>query len=369
MSPNFLIYTASGAKNLGDECILASEILLLLAEDSGAYFSIATYNKESTQSALFAIFSKVEGLPLDITTLFSRITFIPYFPNGLKKSPLKNLLSLGKNLVQTLLSDEIIIGGGWLIYDVEKGQSFTKLRIEWEIRIFMAKLLWKPLRFWNIGIDVTPENLSRIKHWFTGKQTQVFVRDSHSESLLKQGGIAAKKNKDSVFFLPLKKHWVISTPKYIGIACREGYLQHISIEDIVEVILNHGYTPIFISHSLHETDIWSNDYESYKSMAQKYDLRITKTLEESLEVYSEISGIISMRLHANILAIQMNLPFFPISYSKKTEFILKDIGVTGMNTYEKKDVFLQKLELWLMQVASDELSRLSSLQELKKSIQ
>jgi polysaccharide pyruvyl transferase WcaK-like protein len=162
---------------------------------------------------------------------------------------------------------------------------------------------------------------------------------------------------------------VISTPKYIGIACREGYLQHISIEDIVEVILNHGYTPIFISHSLHETDILSNDYESYKSMAQKYDLRITKTLEESLEVYSEISGIISMRLHANILAIQMNLPFFPISQRKKTESILKDTGVTGMNTYEKKDVFLQKLELWLMQVASDELSRLSSLQELKKSIQ
>jgi polysaccharide pyruvyl transferase WcaK-like protein len=70
----------------------------------------------------------------------------------------------------------------------------------------MAKLFWKPLRFWNIGIDVTPKNLSRIQHWFTGKQTQVFVRDSHSESLLKQGGIAAKKNKDSVFFLPLKKH-------------------------------------------------------------------------------------------------------------------------------------------------------------------
>jgi len=112
MSRNFLIYTASGAKNLGDECILASEILLLLAEDSGANFSIATYNAESTKSALNSIFSQVEKLPFDISTIFSKITYFPYFPNRLKKYPLKNLLYLGKNFVHTLYADEIIIGGG-----------------------------------------------------------------------------------------------------------------------------------------------------------------------------------------------------------------------------------------------------------------
>ncbi len=60
-----VLYTATGAENLGDECILLAEYRFLRARYPDTEIRIASYNASS------------QILPSD-----PKITFFSYFPNG-----------------------------------------------------------------------------------------------------------------------------------------------------------------------------------------------------------------------------------------------------------------------------------------------
>ena len=49
---NILLYTATGACNLGDEHILAEELRYLLIKFPDAHISIATYDENATREML-----------------------------------------------------------------------------------------------------------------------------------------------------------------------------------------------------------------------------------------------------------------------------------------------------------------------------
>lgn len=128
-----------------------------------------------------------------------------------------------------------------------------------------------------------------------GSKTTVTVRDSYSYELLKLENIPAKRGEDSVFSLPFmpcasqntspSKDTRKDKNTFIGIACRQGYLEKVSLKEIIEKILQFGFTPIFISHSLHSLDEESNDYGAYKSIANDFGITITQSIPESIDAY------------------------------------------------------------------------------------
>lgn len=90
---NILIYAATGEYNLGDECIISSEVEYLKNRFPDAIITIASYDSRSTL------------LPIS-----ESIRHISYFPNNIRRQPFKNIGAFWKNLLQIYRSDLVIIG-------------------------------------------------------------------------------------------------------------------------------------------------------------------------------------------------------------------------------------------------------------------
>ena len=108
---NILLYTATGACNLGDEHILAEEVRYLLIKFPDAHISIATYDENATREMLENLLS---------VNLEKRISFLSYFPHGLRSRFFQNIYYFAHNIVSIFQADLVIIGGGGLFYDSEK---------------------------------------------------------------------------------------------------------------------------------------------------------------------------------------------------------------------------------------------------------
>lgn len=316
---NILIYTATGEYNLGDECILASEVAYLRKRFPVATIRIVTYDPLSSL------------VPVD-----PEISTISYFPNRIRKHPLKNFIAFFQNIVSIFQADMIVVGGGGIFYDTEFGQSFDTLRRTWSLRFFCMQLFKKPVVFWSIGIDLSNEHLRQVSWWFTYKKAKLSVRDPYSQKLLGDIGVPSERIMDPVFLWdpPVRKtvrNSGLETPnKRIGIALRSGYLQDEAenIERIVRYLQAHGFEVIFLSHSFHPTNILSNDQEIFQADAERFHVAITKNMRETLDLYPTLDFVIGMRLHANILSIVHGIPFYSISYGNKTRAILQELELS-----------------------------------------
>lgn len=87
----------------------------------------------------------------------------------------------------------------------------------------------------------------------------------------------------------------------------------------------HGYEPILLNHSFHPGNPSTNDDTFLKDLKEKYQLRSTENIEETLETYKELEFVIGMRLHSLILSLVHAIPFFAISYGKKTDEFIRSI--------------------------------------------
>lgn len=159
---HFSLFTATGAYNLGDELILLQEYTYLKNRYPGANFSVFTYDARSSL------------LPDD-----PAIQYLSYFPNHLKKRPLRNIWYFSQTLLAIQRSDLVIIGGGGLLYDNEEGQSFENLLAQWKLRVWLVKLFRKPLVYWSLGIHLKKENEKKIVSLFQEKS----AKKIHSNSL------------------------------------------------------------------------------------------------------------------------------------------------------------------------------------------
>lgn len=224
----------SGAYNLGDELILRSEIDFFKSRFPGAQFFVATYDSKSFIGS------------------DENIEFVSFFPNNIKKHPFKNIKYFFQNVVATMQSDVIVIGGGGIFFDNEPKISFRKNLFEWWLRVAIARIFRKKIVFFGISLEVkNPENQKKLKRIFTNADT-ILVRDRRSFDILKNLDINAEQIYDSVFLMPLNLRDFIKKPKTIGISLRGGFLSKKSeqaIIDLVKFLETQKYTIIFISHS------------------------------------------------------------------------------------------------------------------------
>ncbi|MCT4617461.1 MAG: polysaccharide pyruvyl transferase family protein [Candidatus Gracilibacteria bacterium] len=330
------ILMSIGAQNLGDELILKNEIKLL--------------EKKYGKDTQFIVFSYDYKNPFYKTI---NVKYKEYFPINIKNP--KNLFRNIKNyfvfIREVISSRKIIIGGGGIIYDNEV-QSVKNPLLQWLFRVNIASLFRKDIIFWAVGINIkNNKNLKFIEKIFK-KAKKIYVRDEFSHNLLKKLDIKSEIIWDPVFYdnnfkltsksslvnkfqasnfnlEDIKKSDYNFKNKKVGIALRSKYINNeiIEIEKIIEYLLEKKAEIICIPHSFHNSDKLANDYVFLKYFSDKYNLKITKNMQESYEIYlnNEIDINFAMRLHSIILSHVYEIDYIAISYSKKTDEITKKL--------------------------------------------
>lgn len=302
------LLTATWHYNLGDELILLQEYNILKERFVGASFNIFTYEEKSSL------------LPKE-----KHIKYIPYFPKNIRKKPIENLKFLWENIKAIYKSNLVIIWGWWLIYDKEI-QKWGSPIWQWKLRILLAKILLKKIIWLAVGISYPENKANNLKFLFSRKETIISVRDKKSHETLEKIGIKSSILDDSVFSYEPKKH-SNNKSNLIWISLRRWYLDHEqeNIKQIVLFLSRKWYDIVFLSHSIHQEDILANDYIFTRSFALKYNIKITKTIEETLEYYPKLKFVVGMRFHSLILSVVHNIPFLALSYGNKTEELLKEL--------------------------------------------
>ncbi len=97
--------------------------------------------------------------------------------------------------------------------------------------------------------------------------------------------------------------------------------------ELCSYIESQGGAIVFLPHSFHTTDIQANDYEFMKQFLTP-SRKICENMQEVYEMYQkhEVDVILSMRLHSIILSYVYDIPQIVLSYSQKTEELLKKIN-------------------------------------------
>lgn len=302
------IFTATGHYNLWDELILLEEYEVFKKYFVDAKYSIFTYDKKSS-----------------MIKKWENIDYIKYFPAWLFKHPLKNIGYFFKNILTIIESDIVIIWWGWLIYENEVQDSHFPI-LQWLFRITLAKIFAKKIIYFAVWVNLSKINFFK-RFLFSGKKVLVSVRDEKSSKTLSSFWIQNTIINDPVFLLkPEKKQY--NNEKIIWISLRKWYLKN-EAENIKQMILylsKKWYKIVFLSHSIHRFDDLANDYLFLKDISKKYWITITKDINETLSYYNKLDFVIGMRFHSLILSLVYNIPFLALSYSQKTDELLKEFS-------------------------------------------
>ena len=310
------LMTALGAGNLGDELIAWCEYQFLREHYPEALMAVYTYEHSD---GLFARLSAKDHL----------VHMRKYFPSNIRKHPLRNIVSLWKMLYDISTSDTLIIGGGGLWYDNESGQNSLIQRLQWLLRIWVAKIARTRILFWWVGIDVAKKHIKSYRSIFSGNHSLVVVRDHHSSDLLKAIEIPSMIGTDSV--IALSQYFRTLLPKEItprgqilslGISVRSGY--HDREIDILKNLVRqlrsqYPHSTIYgLAYSHREDDSIVSDTPLLRSLGLDH---IITNQEDILKTLPRLDIMIATRLHAMITARLINIPTLCLSYAKKTREI------------------------------------------------
>lgn len=343
--------TALGAGNLGDELIAWCEYQFLREHFPEVLIVVYTYEY-------------TDGLFAKLAIRDHLVHMRQYFPSDIRKHPLRNIVSLWKMLYDISTSDTLIIGGGWLWYDNESGQNSLIQRLQWLVRVWIAKIARTRILFWWVGIDVTQKHIKSYRSIFSGKHSLVVVRDHHSHDLLKTIGISSVIGTDSVialaqYFRALLPKEIIPKGQYLslGISVRSGYHdREIAIlkELVKKLRSQYPQSAIYgLAYSHREDDSIVSDTPLLRSLGLD---QIITNQEEILKTLPTLDIMIATRLHAMITARLINIPTLCLSYAKKTREIHSTLDsqwygygmLSDIHTLREEDIsdLLSNFEQW-----------------------
>lgn len=301
-----VLFTATGAENLGDELITLCEIRYFQSMDK----EITLFSHDTERTRRFLLSQKIS---------LADIAIKEYFPNALRKNPFKNIKFFWETAKIIRNGDHVYVGGGGLLYSKnEEGHSPLRL---WWMRAVIVHFFKKPLTYLSLGISTSEQELKPYAEWIFEKST-ITVRDKKSQETLKNLSIASAILPDPVLIYEGQK---IENSKIIGIALRKWFLGDETTKELIKKLLARGYEILLLPHSLHPTDETSHDGYYLQDFLFP-GVMTTQSIEQTLEAYKKCHIIISMRLHSMILALTHHIPFVGISYSQKTNMLLEEIN-------------------------------------------
>ena len=123
-----------------------------------------------------------------------------------------------------------------------------------------------------------------------------------------------------------KKVWLALRSWYIGTSW-DSRIEKLLIEELCQAIEKEWGKIIFLPHSLHSTDMRANDYEFMQPFLN-YDREIYVNLAEVYTAYNHqmLDIVISMRLHSIILSYVYGVDQIVLSYSQKTDEVIKKLS-------------------------------------------
>ena len=103
-------------------------------------------------------------------------------------------------------------------------------------------------------------------------------------------------------------------------------MEKLLVEELCTYLEKRGSKIIFLPHSFHPTDIRANDYEFMKQFLRP-GREICESMQVVYEVYQNnlVHCVISMRLHSIILSYVYGIEQIVLSYSQKTQELLKKL--------------------------------------------
>lgn len=335
------IFASVGSQNLWDELILKNEIELL--------------EKEYWENIEFTVFTYDLKNPF-----FNRynVSYKEYFPIWIrnKKYIWKNIKNFFTLIKVVRKSDLIVLWWGWIMYDNEYQQTKTPLDL-WLNRVKIFNFFNKKYIYFRWWINIkNEENLGKLKNIFENAFF-IEVRDKYSKDLLGWLWIKSYIKKDPVFYdrwyLIQKKSilWTLSSYKFnkdflsqfdfkwkkVWLAIRAWYfvpkskisdrMEEWIIKEIILYLVKQWAHVVLMPHSFHKTDILANDYEFLKRFLVHPAVKLKENMDEVYNVYltRQIDFCFAMRLHSIILSHVYEIPFVWISYSTKTDEVLKEL--------------------------------------------
>lgn len=335
------IFASIWSQNLWDELILKNEIKLLEEKYwKNTCFIVFTYDRKNP------FFTQ------------KNIKYKEYFPIWIrdKKNLFRNIKNFINFIFETWTSDLIVLWWGGIIYDIEYQNTNIPLEL-WLKRIKVFNFFNKKYIFFRWGINIKNiENLDLVKKIFI-KAHKIEVRDEYSYDLLRNLWIKSKIELDPVFYdrgVLIKNNslvWIVSSYNFnkyylnnfdfkwktIWLALRSWYFVQESkiswrmeewiIAEVIEALVKNGAKVILLPHSFHKTDNKANDYIFLKKFSSKQVI-LKNNMEDVYEIYKnkEVDFIFAMRLHSIILSHVYEIPFVAISYSTKTDEVLKNFN-------------------------------------------
>lgn len=189
---------------------------------------------------------------------------------------------------------------------------------------------------------------------FFEKAKDVCFREKYSYDLFKELP-NVRQAPDILFSLDTEKIKITNRKRVVisVISCdkKMGKKQEAYINKIVELIRslhNKGYEICLMSFCKIE-----GDEEAINEIVSKCDIDVDTYFyrgnrDEALNVLADSQIIVGSRFHANILGLVLGKTIIPLSYSKKTNNVLKDIGYNG------KIIDINNIEDWDINTITEE---------------
>lgn len=331
-SNHVLLLGNYGAKNIGDEAILASLLVYAQKHYNSPKLSVLTDNHDYVQHHIV----KDKGL------------CYPLFPTGLR-SCITYLLPSLRQRKELRDAKVTLFGGGGLFTD---NVSILAVLL-WTVQfLYVRYFLGTPVIIMAQSIGPLKSPLARaLTQWVMAQAKEVHLRDHLSVRLLQDAGIIANHIWDPAFFLPTpNKKSKSEDTLHIALSLRNWKETPMITPWLVSTLKSLSKNQAVHIHLIpmqHSTD-QEGDVALLTTLSKTLqDLDLHTTLEMPT-TYGEVQDIlnichiaIGMRLHFCILASTVHTPFLALSYSTKVSEIAKDLH---MPTIDIKQASKEEIE-------------------------
>ena len=299
---HFLLAGYVGGINVGDE-ILTAAVAAHISRHYSNNITIASGQPALSQTYIGNSYNYVEA----------------YYPG----QPLntKGLLNLVRAIRQ---ADIIVFVGGGLLQDAHS----TKLIQHCAFIASVAKVMNKPVMSFGIGAGpIKSAQGVKLSNLFLHANDVLYCRDSYSVEYIQQHLApqpdTIKQGYDSIF-LQGQQPADTARQKVVGLCYRHWPgLEQSTLLRLTQQLTDNEYAVVFMPYE-------KSDIALYHSLKQQFGDKIQLSTEQNiaatLGTISALHGLISMRLHANLLAILAGVPCVALSYDPKLSSVLASVG-------------------------------------------
>ncbi|MCR4329523.1 MAG: polysaccharide pyruvyl transferase family protein [Candidatus Roizmanbacteria bacterium] len=350
---NILIPNATSPRNNGDQAILHGLLSLLQREYSDASITIHSSDPELYVGALvgqvkphiyfWSVFEK--------TTTIVRIFRVAQVVLNYILVYIRSSSYLGAQRVIQLITDyknaDLIVftGGGYLRTDKGITQSLNLLMLLFHFALakrFSARKIVAPMSFgpfahkWQErlsakilqGFDIVAarEDVSHVLLQEYGVSNLILSSD-HA-LLLKPSSVTSLENKNSRTIGFTIRSCSTDTSKkeefeqaVYGALRQFAQLENVVIQPIIQVdgINDHAFDVVMTESIATKLKVNSVNVLPVKKISG---------VQDALSTYDALELLVGMRMHSNILAAIVGVPFVAISYEHKTDGIAKTLGMS-----------------------------------------